>query len=150
MRIVLQRVKSSSVSVNNKIIGEINTGLNALVCFKDTDTEKILSYMFNKMINLRIFEDKDYKMNKSLIDINGEVLLIPQFTLYADCKKGRRPYFQNATSAEKGKNLFNFFIDFFIINNVKYKAGIFGEVMEVKILNDGPVTIILDSDELCL
>lgn len=149
MRIVLQRVNHSALYINNKKITSIKKGLTVFICFKDTDTEKTLKYIFNKTINLRIFEDENGKMNKSLLDINGEILLIPQFTLYADCKKGRRPYFKTAASPETGKKLFNLFIDFFIKNNILYSKGVFGEKMLIEISNDGPVTIILDSEELC-
>jgi D-aminoacyl-tRNA deacylase len=147
MRTVLQRVSKSELYIDNKLKCKINKGINALVCFKETDTIKTLEYYYNKIINLRIFEDENKKMNKSLLDINGEILIVPQFTLYADCKKGRRPFFKNAASPVTAEKLFNLFIDFFYKNNIKCQCGIFAEKMVVNIFNDGPVTIILD-DEL--
>lgn len=149
MRAVLQRVTYGSVSVDNKLISEIERGLVILVGFQENDNDKILQYMFNKIINLRIFEDKNQKLNKSLIDITGEILIVPQFTLYADCKKGRRPSFTKAAPIEKGKELFDKFIKLFQKGNITFKSGSYKKSMLVKIHNMGPVTIILNSDELC-
>jgi len=150
MRVLIQRVKYGSVIINEKVVGEINKGIVILVGFHKDDTEKELNYLYNKIVNLRIFEDENKKLNKSLIEVNGEVLLVPQFTLYANCKRGRRPDFIEAASAEIGKILFDKFLDLFKKDiNIKCETGIFGAEMLVKIFNDGPVTIILDSKELC-
>lgn len=149
MKAVIQRVLCSSVTIDNNIICEIKKGLTVLVGFKQSDNEKILNYFFNKIINLRIFEDENRKMNKSLLDIDAEILIVPQFTLYANCNSGRRPDWTAAAPREQGKILFEKFIDLFHKNKIKYKNGIFQTAMIIKIYNDGPVTIILDSEELC-
>lgn len=145
MRVVIQRVKSSSVTIDGKIVGEIKRGLNVLFAFTQGDTEDDLEYTKEKILNLRIFEDEDGKMNKSLLDINGELLLISQFTLYGDCAKGRRPNFMKALSKDQAVMLNDKFIELFRGEVRKVKSGQFGAYMDVKIENDGPVTLIIDS-----
>ncbi len=143
MRVVVQRSLSSSVSINNKIVGKISKGLVLLVGFNIDDTIEKLDYMINKILKLRIFDDDNGIMNKSVIDIKGEILSISQFTLYADTTKGNRPSYINAmknTEAEKLYNLFNKKLS----EKIKVETGIFGSDMKVNITNDGPVTIILE------
>lgn len=145
MRAVVQRVKNSSVKVNGEIIGEINKGLNVLIGFCAEDTIEDLKFIKEKIYNLRIFEDENSKMNKSLIDINGEVIIISQFTLYGDCRKGRRPNFMQALGGEEAVKLYKDFLCLCKEENLKVQCGEFGADMEVSIINDGPVTILLDS-----
>lgn len=145
MRAVVQRVSSSKVEVDNKVIGSIKKGLNVLIGISKEDTIEDLNYIKDKILNLRIFEDENEKMNLSLLDIKGEILVISQFTLYGDCRKGRRPNFMNAEGGEKAKEAYNTFIKLLKESNIKIETGEFGADMKVEIQNDGPVTIILDS-----
>ena len=149
MKILLQRVKRASCKVEEKITSEIKQGLLLFVGFKEGDNNLIIEQMVKKCIELRIFSDENGKMNKSLIDINGEVLSISQFTLYANCSKGRRPSFdlsENPVSAKNHYEYFNRYIN--NIYNIDVEEGIFGADMEIELINDGPVTIMLDSDEI--
>ena len=149
MKIVMQRVKHSGVSVEGEIKGKISGGIMALVGFCESDEEKLLLPMAEKMVNLRIFTDADDKMNLSLLDTNGELLVISQFTLYADCKKGRRPSFTGAKAPAEANELYEKFVSICeTLIGKKVQTGEFGADMQVDILNDGPVTIILDSDEI--
>ena len=149
MRIVIQRVKYASVKVEGKICGKIDQGLMALVGFCGEDSSNLLEPMADKMINLRIFTDEEDKMNLSLIDVGGELLAISQFTLYADCKKGRRPSFNLAKKADEANDLYEKFVKICEEKlGKKVETGVFGADMKVELLNDGPVTIILDSDEI--
>ncbi len=148
MRVVLQRSKYSKVTIDGKMNGEINKGLVILVGFTDGDDEKIVDKMIDKIINLRIFEDKNGHMNKSLIDENGEILNISQFTLYANTKKGRRPSFTHALNPDEAKRLYDYMNNALKVKGVKTETGIFGADMKVEIYNDGPVTIVIDSNEL--
>lgn len=144
MRALVQRSLNSSVSVDDKITGKINSGLVLLVGFTEGDSEKEIDYLIKKIVNLRIFEDEDNIMNKSILDVGGEILSISQFTLYADTKKGNRPSYVNALNsidAEKLYKLFNEKLSQF----VKVETGVFGADMVVSINNDGPVTILLES-----
>lgn len=145
MRAVIQRVKSSSVEVNGNIIGKIGVGLNVLLGITQEDTEEDLRYIKDKIINLRIFEDENLKMNKSLLDINGQLLIISQFTLYGDCRKGRRPNFMKALSSNEAKNLYDKFLAMCRDEVAVVEAGKFGAYMNVQIENDGPVTLLIDS-----
>ena len=145
MRAVVQRVTSSKVVVDGKIVGSINKGINVLIGISCDDNEGDLKYIKDKIINLRIFEDENFKMNKSLMDIGGEMLVISQFTLYADCRKGRRPNFMAALGGEESKKLYDKFILMLKEYGIKVETGIFGADMKVDIQNDGPVTILLDS-----
>ena len=145
MRAVVQRVTSSKVVVDGKIVGSINKGINVLIGISCDDNEGDLKYIKDKIINLRIFEDENFKMNKSLMDIGGEILVISQFTLYGDCRKGRRPNFMAALGGEEAKKLYDKFILMLKEYGIKVETGIFGADMKVDIQNDGPVTILLDS-----
>lgn len=146
MRLVLQRVKEGSVEIDHKIHGAINNGYVVLVGFGTEDDASILEPMVDKMLNLRVFEDEHGKMNRSLLDIQGSILSISQFTLYANCRHGRRPGFTDALVPEKAIPLYDQFNEMIIEKGVHLEKGIFGADMKVSILNDGPVTIILDSD----
>ena len=148
MKVVLQRSKKSRVTINNKVHGEIKSGLVLLSSFTDGDNEDTVDKMIDKIINLRIFEDEEEKMNYSLIDTNGEILNISQFTLYANCEKGRRPSFTNALNPDEANKLYNYMNNKLKSLEIKTETGIFGADMKVEIYNDGPVTIILNSDEL--
>ncbi len=145
MRAVVQRVTSSSVKVDGDVVGSINKGFNVLIGISKEDTIEDLQYIKDKIINLRVFEDDNDKMNRSLLDIEGEILLISQFTLYGDCRKGRRPNFMNAMSGDAAIELYNKFIELIKETGLKVATGIFGADMKVDIQNDGPVTILLDS-----
>lgn len=144
MRVVVQKVKYSSVSVGGKLINEIQEGLNVLVGFTEGDTSKEIDYLVNKIANLRVFEDENDVMNKSVLDVKGSVLLISQFTLYGDASKGNRPSYVKALGGEKALPLYDEMAD--KLNKIvpTYK-GVFGADMSVVIHNDGPVTIIIDS-----
>ena len=145
MRAVVQRVTSSKVVVDGKIVGSINKGINVLIGISCDDNEGDLKYIKDKIINLSFFEDENFKMNKSLMDIGGEMLVISQFTLYGDCRKGRRPNFMAALGGEESKKLYDKFILMLKEYGIKVETGIFGADMKVDIQNDGPVTILLDS-----
>lgn len=145
MRAVVQRVTSSSVSVNGKIIGEIGLGFNLLIAISKDDTLEDLKYIKDKVINLRVFQDENDKMNLSLLDVKGEILVISQFTLYGDCRKGRRPNFMEAQGGDEAIKLYEEFLDLLKTSDLKVESGEFGADMKVQINNDGPVTILLDS-----
>ena len=145
MRAVVQRVSSSRVRVDGEVVGEINLGVNVLVGISKEDSVEDLKYIKDKIINLRIFEDENYKMNHSLLDVKGDILAISQFTLYGDCRKGRRPNFMNAKGGEEAKILYDKFIEMLKETGLKVETGEFGAHMQVDIQNDGPVTILLDS-----
>jgi len=147
MRAVVQRVKEGSVEIKEKEIGKIEQGLVVLLGVGQNDTEKDAEYIAGKIINLRIFEDKEGKMNLSLKNINGQILVISQFTLYGDCKKGRRPSFISAALPDKAVKLYEYFVRCIKNYNLKVETGQFQAMMLVKIFNDGPVTIFLDSEK---
>lgn len=144
MRILVQRSRESSVSINNKIVGKINKGYVILVGFKNTDKLEDVDYLINKLLNLRIFEDENGNMNKNISEVDGEILSISQFTLYSDTKKGNRPSFKEAMEFDKAKNLYKIFNEK-LKEHIHVEAGIFGENMIITINNDGPVTIMLES-----
>ncbi len=144
MRVVVQRVKYSSVSVDNKLVNEINKGLNVLVGFTLGDGSKEIEYLTKKVLNLRIFDDENGVMNKSILDVGGEILLISQFTLYGDANKGNRPSYVHALGGEEAEPLY-LECSKKLNEYVKTKNGVFGADMNVVIHNDGPVTIIIDS-----
>lgn len=144
---VVQRVIKSSVEVDGKVVGEIRKGVNILLGVAEEDTKEDINKLVNKIVYLRMFEDENKKMNYSLLDINGEALIISQFTLLANLKKGRRPSFEYAAKPDKAKALYEKFVEEFS-KYVKVQTGIFGADMKVYILNDGPVTFILDSKQL--
>lgn len=148
MKVVMQRVKNASVTIEGSMYSEISEGLLLLVGIEDSDTDEIIEKMAKKCVELRIFEDENGKMNLGLQDIHGSILSISQFTLYADCKKGRRPSFTKAGKPEFSSMMYDKFNDLLRSYDVEVKTGIFGADMKVALLNDGPVTIILDSKEL--
>lgn len=145
MRAVVQRVDFSKVEVENEIIGNINKGLLVLLGVEDSDSEADLKYMVDKIINLRIFEDENGKMNLSLLDVNGELLVVSQFTLYGDCRKGRRPNFMGAAKPDFANSMYEDFITEAKKYVEKVECGSFGAHMNVSLLNNGPVTLIIDS-----
>jgi len=146
MRAVVQRVTSSSVSVDGEIVGSIGPGLNVLLGIGTDDDSSAIEYLADKIINLRIFEDADEKMNLSLLDTKGEILVISQFTLQGDCRKGRRPSFIEAARPEQALALYNEFIHYIEDKyNLSVETGTFQEHMAVDIQNDGPVTLLIDS-----
>ena len=148
MRAVVQRVSSSKVTVDGEVTGEINKGLLVLLGVTHEDTSKDVDYIIDKVLNLRIFEDENEKMNLSLKDVGGELLVVSQFTLYGDCRKGRRPNFMNALGGSEAEVLYNKFIEMLKETGIKVETGIFGAHMDVEIQNDGPVTILLDSKKV--
>ncbi len=148
MRFVIQRVQHASVTVDNEVIGKIGRGYMALVGVSDADDEAVADKMVDKMIKLRINEDADGKTNLSLADVGGELLLISQFTLYANCKKGNRPSFVEAGAPDKANALYEYMLEKCRERVPVVEKGAFGEHMEVSLLNDGPFTIVLDSDRL--
>ncbi len=146
MRVVIQRVTEASVQVNNEIIGAINNGLMILLGIEDADTNEDIEWLSNKIINLRIFNDENEVMNKSLLDINGDILLISQFTLHASTKKGNRPSYIKASKPDFAIPMYKQMIaQLEQLLNKKIHTGVFGADMKVRLLNDGPVTIVIDS-----
>ena len=149
MRAVVTRVNEASVEIDGKIVGEISRGLLILLGAAEGDEEKDIKYITDKCLTLRIFEDENDKMNLSLLDIGGEMLVVSQFTLYADCRKGRRPSFVNAAAPAEADRLYEYFQQ--SVKNAgvaKVEHGKFGASMQVELLNNGPVTIMLDTDEI--
>lgn len=144
MRLLIQRVNNASVTVESKIIGKINKGFLVLLGITHNDTKEEADYLVKKLCNLRVFEDKNDKMNLSIKDIEGELLIVSQFTLYADTSSGNRPSFINAAKPDKANELYEYFIEKCKENNIKTETGIFGANMQVELLNDGPVTILLE------
>jgi D-tyrosyl-tRNA(Tyr) deacylase len=144
---VIQRVSRSSVTVNNAVVGQIDKGLNVLLGVGQGDSISDAKYLAKKISDLRIFEDNNKKMNLSVKDIGAEILIISQFTLLADCKKGNRPSFTNAEQPDTAKKLYEDFISLVNDQGIKTQEGIFGADMKVEIINDGPVTIIIDSNK---
>lgn len=149
MKFVIQRVQSASCTVDENITGAIQKGFLVLIGVSNTDTTEIAAKMIKKLIGLRIFEDSEGKTNLSLKDVNGELLLISQFTLYADCKKGNRPSFINAGKPDMAKELYEYIIEKCKTEIPVVEKGIFGADMKISLLNDGPFTIVLDSEEIC-
>ena len=145
MRCVIQKVNKSSVSVDGKIVNEIGRGLNVLVGFTDTDTLEDIKYCVRKIVNLRVFEDENDVMNRSVIDEKGEILSISQFTLYGDTRKGNRPSYIRALGGDKALPMYEKFNEL-LNNEVPTKGGVFGADMKVEIVNDGPTTIIIDTE----
>lgn len=149
MKLVIQRVTHASVTVDNNVIGKIGKGYMVLIGVSDTDTKEIADKMLDKMIKLRIFEDENGKTNLSLADVGGELLLISQFTLYANCKKGNRPSFIEAGSPDHANALYEYIIEKCKERVDVVEQGEFGAEMKVELLNDGPFTVILDSRQIC-
>lgn len=146
MRVLVQRSLESSVLVDNKIVGRIDNGLVLFVGFTHGDSKKEIDYMVDKVINLRIFDDENGVMNKSLMDVHGSILSISQFTLYGNAKKGRRPSYVDALGGEDASKLYDEFNNELLKHNIKVETGIFGADMVVNITNDGPVTLLLTKD----
>ena len=145
MKIVVQRVSQASVKVNGEIVGEISQGLLLLIGIEENDEKEDAEWLSKKILDLRIFSDEEGKMNRSVKDINGEILCVSQFTLIADYKKGNRPSFIKAAKPEKAVPLFEYFKGLIKSSGLKTESGIFGADMKVSLLNDGPVTIVMDS-----
>ena len=148
MKFVIQRVKNASVTVDNNIVGSINKGFLVLIGITHTDTKEIADVLIKKLIKLRVFEDENEKMNLALKDVGGELLLVSQFTLYANCTGGNRPDFLNAAKPDYANELYEYIIEECKKQEVNVQTGIFGADMKVDLQNDGPVTIILDSEDL--
>lgn len=148
MRAIVQRVKHAKVTVNGETVGKINKGLLVFLGVAPDDSDKDIKYISEKLAFLRIFEDENERMNLSVKDIDGEVLLISQFTLFGDCRKGRRPDFTSSCEPVKAKKLYEEVIEAVKEQGIVTECGIFGADMQVELLNDGPVTILLDSTKL--
>jgi D-aminoacyl-tRNA deacylase len=145
MRIVVQRSKEAKVTVDGDITGQITKGFVLLVGVTHEDTEEDASYLADKIANLRIFDDREGKMNLSLLDVGGEILSVSQFTLYGDCRKGRRPNFMEAARPEHAVVLYEAFNQMLRDKGIKVETGVFGAMMDVELINDGPVTMIVES-----
>jgi D-aminoacyl-tRNA deacylase len=145
VRIVVQRTKQASVVVNDETVGQIDFGFMLLVGITHEDTEEDVAFLVDKIVNLRVFEDEAGKMNLSLLDVGGQILSISQFTLYGDCRKGRRPNFMNAAKPDMAESLYNRLNEQLREKGVKVETGIFGAMMDVQLLNHGPVTLIVES-----
>ncbi|HBG49075.1 MAG TPA: D-tyrosyl-tRNA(Tyr) deacylase [Cyanobacteria bacterium UBA9971] len=143
MKAVIQRVKKASVTINNELYSEIGQGILVLLGIEKGDTFEQAEFLADKIANLRIFEDENEKMNLSLFDKKGEILVVSQFTLAADCKKGKRPSFDNAAKPDTAVPLYEKFVEFLENHNIPVKTGQFGSMMDVGLINDGPVTFIL-------
>ena len=146
MKLVVQRVKKAKVTVEDKIVGEIDEGSLVLLGVKPTDTEKTADYLVKKLCNLRVFKDENDKMNLNIKQVKGSLLIVSQFTLYANCKEGNRPSFTDAAKPDKANELYEYFCNKCRENEIEVQTGEFGAHMQVELLNDGPVTIILEND----
>ena len=147
MRVILQRVHQASVTVDNEVVGSIDQGLLVFLGCGEGDTKEELDSIVEKSVNLRIFSDEDGRMNLSLLDLDAEMLVVSQFTLYANTKKGRRPSFGDAMKPGPAEVLYENFVDTVRSRGVSVETGVFGAMMDVELINDGPVTIILDTNE---
>lgn len=147
MRAVIQRVSEASVTVDGKLVGKIGKGVLVLLGVSQKDTEKDVAYLVDKILNLRIFEDENGKMNLSLLEVGGQMLVVSQFTLYGDVRRGKRPSFTEAASPEKAKKLYELFVQESSKSLDDIQTGIFQEMMSVHLTNEGPVTILIDSDK---
>ena len=148
MKFVIQRVKHAKVEVEGEVVGQIRKGFLVLIGISQSDNREIADKMIKKLINMRIFEDENGKTNLALSDVHGELLLISQFTLYADCRKGNRPSFVQAGKPDMANDLYEYIIDQCSQNISVVQKGVFGAHMDVSLLNDGPFTIVLDSEDL--
>lgn len=144
MKLVIQRVKNAKVKVEDKVVGKINHGFLVLLGVTHNDTKEIADYLVNKLCKLRVFADENDKMNLNIKDVKGELLIVSQFTLYADCMQGNRPSFTNAAKPEKANELYEYFCSECEKQDIKLQKGIFGADMKVELTNDGPVTIIIE------
>lgn len=145
MRVVVQRSKAASVTVGGEVTGQISKGFVLLVGVTHADKEEDAVYLADKIANLRIFDDENEKMNLSLLDVGGEILSVSQFTLYGDCRKGRRPNFMDAARPDQAVQLYDFFNSLLREKGIRVETGIFGAMMDVELINDGPVTLIVES-----
>ena len=148
MRVVIQRAKNAKCTIDGQITGQIDYGYCIFVGFNNEDTNEIIDKMIHKILFLRIFEDENGKMNKSIQDVEGSILSISQFTLYADCHKGRRPSFIDAAKPDISSPLYDYFNKSLRTQGIHVETGIFGADMKCALINDGPVTIVLDSDDI--
>lgn len=148
MRVVVQRVSKASVTVDGVVVGDISKGILALIGLHDTDDLKSMTYIMDKLIGLRIFEDECGKMNLSTKDAKGGILLVPNFTIYGDCRKGKRPSFINAAKPDYARSLFESFVTLAKDKYENVETGVFQADMQVALVNDGPITVILDSDKI--
>jgi D-tyrosyl-tRNA(Tyr) deacylase len=146
VRIVLQRVKSAHVDVAGETVGSIGVGIAILLGVTQSDDQEDAKYLADKVVQLRIFSDEAGRMNRSLLDAGGSLLVVSQFTLYGDCRKGRRPSFDHAAPPEQARALYEYFIQYLRASNIAVQTGVFQAEMELHIVNDGPVTFILDSN----
>jgi len=147
MRALVQRVSEASVHVDKKTVSEIGTGLLVFLGIKETDTQKDAAFVSEKIVHLRIFDDEAGKLNCSSLDVGAEILVVSQFTLYGDCRKGRRPSYSKAMDPEKAKELYTEFLNYFNAYGLKIESGVFAEKMEVGLVNDGPVTLMIESKD---
>lgn len=147
MRLIIQRVKESKVTVNGSTAGAIRSGLMVLIGIAREDTRAEVDYMLDKLMGLRIFPDDSGRMNRNIVESGGELLLVSQFTLYGDCRKGRRPSFDRAAPPKEAQALYEYFVASARQRDVAVQTGVFQASMEVHLINDGPVTILLDSDD---
>lgn len=145
MKVLLQRCKNASVTVDGQVTGKIENGYLLLVGITTTDTEKEINYLVEKVVGLRLFEDAEGKMNHSIEQVQGSILSVSQFTLYADTRKGRRPSFTDAARPEMAKSLWELFNNKLLAKGLKVETGVFGAMMDVTFTNDGPVTIMLEA-----
>lgn len=144
MKGLIQRVKRASVTIDGKVYSKINQGILILLGVEKGDNEQNADKLADKLCKLRIFEDKDGKMNKSILDVNGEILIVSQFTLAGDCKKGTRPSFDKAELPQRANELYEYFVDLIKQKNIPVGTGVFGAMMDVELVNDGPVTFMLE------
>ena len=144
MKGLIQRVKRASVTIDGKVYSKINQGILILLGVKKGDNEQNADKLADKLCKLRIFEDEDGKMNKSILDVNGEILIVSQFTLAGDCKKGTRPSFDKAELPQRANELYEYFVDLNKQKNIPVGTGVFGAMMDVELVNDGPVTFMLE------
>jgi len=147
MRVVLQRVKEAHVDVAGATVGSISTGLLILFGVTSIDTRQDADYLANKIISLRIFPDDEHRMNRSILEVGGSLLVVSQFTLYGDCRKGRRPSFDQAAPPEQARQLYEYFIERLSSRNIIVQTGVFQAEMQIHLVNDGPVTFVLDSPD---
>ena len=145
MKLIIQRVKNAKMIVNGNFKCEINMGIVAFIGITHDDTLKDISYCIDKLINLRIFDDENKKLNLSVQDVNGELLIVSNFTIYGDTRKGRRPSYTDAASAEKAKDIYDLFLNKLSETNIPFNSGEFQEYMEIESINDGPINLIIES-----
>ena len=147
MRLVLQRVKEAHVDVAGATVGSISTGLLILIGITSTDMQPDAEYLADKVTNLRIFPDEERRMNRSILEVGGSLLVVSQFTLYGDCRKGRRPSFDRAAPPEHARQLYEYFVERLTSRNIIVQTGVFQAEMQIHLVNDGPVTFVLDSPD---